>query len=360
MSVDGPDRLAVWGHRKRAYVVPEKKFVYISLAKNACTSLKWAVAELAGEDLSTFHNRLSSGVVPDDAVHVRGQWKKALMLGDVDPEVRRTIHPDNGWFVFAVVRDPRSRVFSAWENKFLMRNPKFLYLRDEPWYPELPQSNEDVVRSFATFVEAMLADPGHELHADSHFDQQVHLLSEHEIDYSRIYEISEMSTLVKDFETHLASVGHPTTLSLRHSNDTPLAANAAAFAGGIREQVERLYAKDFERFGDLWDFAKIERKGEWTSGQLDQVRMAAGMGERIGELRDRGLEQRDLVKDQRRRLRNQRERIEKQAERVESQRERIEKQRERIKELKREVRRARRAANSVGPAQRLKARLRRS
>ncbi len=306
MSSEEADKLAVWGHRKRAYVVADKKLVYISLAKNACTSLKWAVAELAGEDLSTFANRLSSGVAPEDAIHPRGQWKKAVMLGDVDPEVRRTIHPDNGWFVFAVVRDPRSRLFSAWENKFLMRNPKFLYLRDEPWYPELPESNDDVVEAFGRFVDALLADPSHELHADSHFNKQVTLLSEHEIDYSRIYDLTEIRTLVSDLEAHLASVGEPTTIRLRHSNDTPLAANADAFAGDIRAKVEQLYAEDFARFGDQWDFARIERKGAWTEDGLDQVRMVAGMGERIGELRDQALRQRDLIKELRGELRQER------------------------------------------------------
>lgn len=297
MAADDTDSLAVWGRRKRAYVVPDKKFVFISVAKNACTSLKWAVAELAGEDLDSFSNRLSSGITADDAIHVRAQWQRTPMLGDLDPEVRKQIHPDNGWFVFAVVRDPRSRVFSAWENKFLMRNPKFQYLADSDWYPRVPRSAEDVVEDFERFVDAMLADPGHELHADSHFSPQVKLLSEHEIEYSRIYEIGEMKQLVADWEAHLASVGHPTTLTLRHSNDTPLPANAAAFRGGLREKCEQLYAADFERFPDLWDFARIERKPDWSDAQLDQVRQAAATGERIGELRDLAARQRETIKE---------------------------------------------------------------
>ncbi len=306
MPHEESDRLAVWGERKRAYVVADKRLVFISLAKNACTTLKWTIAELAGEDLSTFGNRLSSGVSPDDAIHPRGQWRKAVMLGQVPAEVRRTIHPDNGWFVFAVVRDPRSRLFSAWENKFLMRNPKFLHLRDEPWYPDLPEGPEDVVESFARFVEAMRADPGHELHADSHFSTQVALLSEHEIDYSRIYDLTEMSQLRRDLEAHLATVGDPTAITLRRSNDTPLAANAAVFAGSVREQVEELYAADFARFPDLWDFSRIESKPAWTEGELAQVHLAAGMGERIGELRELALGQRDTIKRLRAELRTER------------------------------------------------------
>ena len=349
------------GGRLRTYLAPGAKVMFQSINKNACTSLKWMMADLAGEDLSEFKLEWQPFMAESEAVHDRALWKVAPLISDLTPEERAEIRPDNGWFIFAVVRDPRVRLFSAWQNRLLMEGPLSQQYREEWWYPRHPLTRETVIEDFAKFTELLESEPGHKLRTkDPHFRDQTDLLVESGVPYSRIYEIGEMKQLLADLTAHLKAQGLSGELHLPRANPTPLRPNAEVFAGGVRERIERIFAADFERFGDLWDFTKIERKGEWTSGQLDQVRMAAGMGERIGELRDRGLEQRDLVKDQRRRLRNQRERIEKQAERVESQRERIEKQRERIKELKREVRRARRAANSVGPAQRLKARLRRS
>ena len=47
------DSLRILGTTRRAYVIPELKLLYISLAKNACTSIKWLMAELAGEDLES-------------------------------------------------------------------------------------------------------------------------------------------------------------------------------------------------------------------------------------------------------------------------------------------------------------------
>ena len=47
------DSLRILGTTRRAYVIPDLKLLYISLAKNACTSIKWLMAELAGEDLQS-------------------------------------------------------------------------------------------------------------------------------------------------------------------------------------------------------------------------------------------------------------------------------------------------------------------
>ena len=33
------------------------------------------------------------------------------------------ISPENGWFVFTVVRHPAARLFSAWQSKLLLREP---------------------------------------------------------------------------------------------------------------------------------------------------------------------------------------------------------------------------------------------
>ena len=44
-----------------SFVLPEHRIVYMSTTKVACTSLKWRVADLAGEDLDGFRNG-SSGV----------------------------------------------------------------------------------------------------------------------------------------------------------------------------------------------------------------------------------------------------------------------------------------------------------
>ena len=276
--------------RRRAYVVPELRLLYVSLAKNACTSLKWLVAGLAGEDPADFVPRLGFETTFADAVHFRGYWKKVPMLKDLTPGERAAIRPDNGWFVFAVVRDPRVRLFSAWENKFLLSSPKYVGYRDQPWYPRVPESAEQIAEDFAAFVGLLEAEPEHPLHEDSHFARQTVLLGRGDIPYSRIYDISELGELQADLASHLAVQGRNDPVILRHANDTPLVANGRVFEGGVQQSIEKLYADDFDRFGHHWDLERVQKRPEWSFEALRHAQAVAAHAERIIQLREIGLD----------------------------------------------------------------------
>ena len=278
------DPLQALGGTRRAYVVPELKLLYISVAKNACTSIKWLLAELAGEDLERF--RLGAGpfVSPDEGIHVRRRWQRTPKLNEIPVSLRSQISPENGWFVFGVVRDPRVRLFSAWENKFLLRNPAYSKWRDEPWFPRVPASPEEVAEDFAAFVDVLHKDPDAAVVQDAHFLPQSPFLAPDVVPYSRIYEISEMKLLLRDLNAHVTEQGRPGDLQLRRSNDTPLKATARMFDGEVRGRIEEFYAEDFQRFGHLWDFAKIEAAKKWTRHDLDELGSRIVLTERINEL----------------------------------------------------------------------------
>ena len=280
------DPLRALGGTRRAYVVPPLKVLYISTAKNACTSLKWLMAELADEDLSRFTPQLGPFLNDDEAIHRRDLYEKTPKLNQIPVAMRRAISPDNGWFVFSVVRDPRTRLFSAWQNKYLLHNPGYhRQWRDEEWYPAAPESAQDVIESFARFVDLIDKDPQHPVTDDSHFMTQTHLLCTKAVPYSKVYEISELSkTFVADLKEHLRAQGWTGEVALRKTNDSPLRANANVFAGPVREQVERYFAPDFEAYGHLWDFAEIEAGPDWTPSMIEEVRTRIALGERIGQL----------------------------------------------------------------------------
>lgn len=285
---------AVRGGVWRTYLAPEAKVVFESLNKNACTSLKWMMADLAGEDLASFRAGAMPYLDDSETIHSRPLWRVSPRLDALSPAERADIHPDNGWFVFAVVRDPRARLFSAWQNKLLIENPFSHRWRDEWWYPRHPLTADTVVEDFAKFVELFEQDPPHWLRAeDAHFRDQVELLAEDAVPYSRIYDISEMRRLHQDLNEHLTGLGLP-QVELPRANPTPLRATAAVFADGIKERIEKIYAADFERFGDRWDFSRTENAEPWRQSDLDACEQESVLGRRIGELfriaRDRGTE----------------------------------------------------------------------
>ncbi|KRC54005.1 hypothetical protein ASE19_07975 [Nocardioides sp. Root79] len=278
----------------RTYLAPEAKVVFESLNKNACTSLKWMMADLAGEDLDGFRARDMPYIDDSEPIHKRELWKVSPRLDALSEDERAQIHPDNGWFVFAVVRDPRLRLFSAWQNKLLIENPFSVRWSREWWYPRHPLTAETVIEDFAKFVDLMGEDEIHWLREkDAHFRDQVEMLAEDAVPYTRIYEISEIKQLQADLNDHLAAIGRP-PVKLPRANPTPLRAIGALFENGVREKIETIYAADFERFGHLWDFSKTEAAEPWSSAALVACEQEAVLGRRIGELfriaRDRGEE----------------------------------------------------------------------
>jgi hypothetical protein len=288
---------AMW----RTYPVPDARVMFVQVNKNACTSLKWMMAGIAGEDLDAFGPGLSASTSHDDDIHDRRQWRRSPRLDRMDPELRAQIHPSNGWFVFAVTRDPRARLFSAWESKLLLENPGYTSFRRESWYPRHPATVESVVEDFAAFVEMLVREPDHRIRGDGHFRDQVELLHEDVVTYTEIYDVRDLGRLQVDLRNHLDAVGWQGELTLPRLNDTPLRANAQAFPNGLEAEVEKIYAADFERFGDRWDFSVIEKGPAWTDAQLADVEQRADYGRRIGFLRNKALTFRDQAKAERER-----------------------------------------------------------
>jgi len=282
------------GALSRTYLAPEIKVMFESLNKNACTSLKWMMADLAGEDLSTFVAGAKPYIVDSEAVHNRELWQVSPKLDELSPEQRAMINPEHGWFIFAVVRDPRLRVFSAWQNKILIETPHSQRWSRESWYPRHSLTQEGVVEDFAKFVDFLEQSPEHQLRAtDPHFRDQVELLAEDVIPYTRIYEISEIGQLKDDLGAHLGSQGRPADARIPRANSTPLRPIGAVFGNGVKEQLDRIYAADLERFGHLWDFSKTEAAGPWTTKDLAACEYEIALGHRLSDLwhqnKNRGL-----------------------------------------------------------------------
>lgn len=287
-----PALRAVTGGLARAFVAPEHRVLFISVNKNACTSLKWMMAGLIGDDLGGFAGDLMPFATLDEVVHDRSRWSRRSRLGKLDREVRACIHPENGWFVFGVVRDPRLRFFSAWQNKVLLQSPITSGWRRQPWFPRHPVTEATIVEDFARFTAFMADNPGTRMRQDPHFQSQVALLNADVVPYSRIYEIGELGRLRSDLTAHLEAVGRPHELHLPRANHTPLRARAVLFENGVRERIEQMYAADLDEFGDLWDFDAALHASPWSAEQLAEADLVAALGHRMGDLRDIGLAER--------------------------------------------------------------------
>ncbi len=285
--MNGPADLTSFRAKRRLFVLPQWKLVYVSVPKNACTSVKWLMAELAGEDLDRIRKGTGVSYNPTRAgqVHDRSSWQNTPEVGELDTELVQQVHPDNGWFVFGVLRDPRLRFFSAWQDKFLLRSPGYWRWWDKPLQPPVPQEPADIVESFRRFVLEVSADPAHEALDDGHFMSQVHALHQEVVPFSHLYDMSELGSMTADLAAHLTAQGYDGPVTLGRSNRSPFEPVGELFAGGVREAIEEMFADDFAGFGERWDFSRIEaRPTSWTPDAFAHAHSVIAMNERIADV----------------------------------------------------------------------------
>ena len=275
------------GFNHRVFVARQTKVMFMAVNKNACTSLKWMMAEVCNEDLSGFRPLLQPCVSMDDAIHVRRLWKVSPRILRLDDDERAAMSPGEGWFVFAVVRDPRARLFSAWQNKLLLDHPDYQQFRAESWYPRHPVHRETIVEDFGRFVRMLGANPDHPfLQMDGHFRNQSEMLMLDTFEYTQIYDVSELGRLRSDLAKHLEHQGWSGELHLSRLNETPLRPTAEVFANGVQQRVEDLYRRDIDVFGDIWR-PEDSYGADWSQAALDEIDMRAAFGRRLTDLLNR-------------------------------------------------------------------------
>ena len=294
-----------------SFVLWDQKMVYMSVTKVACTSLRWMVADLSGENLERFYSAIGPQQTRLMTIHVpREEWECTPQLLSLTAEQLEEISVDNGWFIFAVVRDPWSRLWSAWQSKFLVRHA-FYYdnYGDEAWFPSIPSSQEQVVADFRAFLDAKPWTTDQWLSEDVHFLPQTFSVRPQGVNYSRIYDLAQIDELFRDVTKHLEQVGRPVEeLYVPRANETPLPLIPAVLADGVADQVLEIYASDFEAFGDRWNLDDVFRHGDsWTPDALRHAAYHTVANERIGDLRREG-----------RRFRRQAERANARAQRLEA------------------------------------------
>lgn len=270
---------------QRIFVLPEWKLVYVSVPKNACTSLKWLIAELGGEDLDALRaGGLNFAPSLEGKIHNRERWQVVPTLRAVDRALWDEITNDDAWLVFGVLRDPRLRLFSAWQDKYLLRNPGYWRTWEESERP-MPTSFEQVAADFTAFCSEMAADPEHPARRDGHFVTQSKGLRTDVVPYRRLYDMTELDVLMKDLNEHVAGLGHPGDLVLGRSNSSPFKPCGALFADGAREDIEKVYADDFAEFGDRWDFSVVEQQPvSWTAASFAHAHALIEVHERLSEV----------------------------------------------------------------------------
>ena len=234
---------------RHTFVLERHRIVYVSTPKVACTSLKWVIASMAGEDADVFRRATSSTKTWPASIHRRQLWRRVPTLHSLSEDQLAEIDAANGWHVFAVVRHPTSRLWSAWQQKLLPRVPHTIAQVPAHLVPPVPRTVHDVVEGFRRFVAGLAAGECSELLRDNgHFRAQSDLLVPERMPFTRIYTLGEMDLVMADLNARVRAVGGEPVQVQPPGNQSTLKPQRSMFTPEVLAAIRDAYRADFERW----------------------------------------------------------------------------------------------------------------
>lgn len=279
------DKVKLFGYlRWNSYCSEKYKLLYIATPKVACTSLKWWFADLEYVSEIIRDCAESTETSPELVIH-DAFFKVAPNVTGLLPNALLEPLTSDGYFRFAVVRNPYKRIFSAWQSKLLLREP----LQVTPYlgcgfYNQPIEKASDIALAFEGFLEHLLANEASS-YWDIHWTPQVDLLRPDLINYTKLVKIEDAKALSQALAIHLGeSVSDP--FAVRHVNESLIPYLPELVTERSSELILLLYAADFEVFG----YSKQPPKTNelFSEGQFDialkAIAIIRGRHQRFGEI----------------------------------------------------------------------------
>lgn len=279
------DKLKLFGYlRWNSYCSEKYKLLYVATPKVACTSLKWWFADLEHVSEIIRDRAESTETSPELVIH-DAFFKVAPNVTGLLPNALMEPLTSDGYFRFAVVRNPYKRIFSAWQSKLLLREP----LQVTPYlgcgfYNQPIEKASDIALAFEGFLEHLLTNEASS-YWDIHWTPQVDLLRPDLINYTKLVKIEDAKALSQALAIHLGeSISDP--FAVRHVNESLIPYLPELVTERSSELILLLYAADFEVFG----YSKQPPKTNelFSEGQFDIALKAIGIirgrHQRFGEI----------------------------------------------------------------------------
>lgn len=200
MAHHGPPKHKRWPF-SQIMRVERERIAYQPIAKNACTSLKAMMIRLA-------EHPEADEILAGDIHRRLDTTDTGLLIKDLGTGVLHQVLGQDDWFRFAVLREPRDRLLSAYRDKFVKnRNEPGSIHMAEPLAKIAGCGIDDM--TFRMFCETVMSIEPIEL--NTHWrDQHLYFL---EVPCNRFYTVDGLDLLAADLS---ARCGHP--IDIPHHN----------------------------------------------------------------------------------------------------------------------------------------------
>jgi hypothetical protein len=215
--------------------------MYFEVPKAACTAIKELVNSIE-EHVPDFRYLTSKGEVRRDMC-IHDRINVALpSLVDLDDKTQRWVLESPDFLRMTVVRNPYTRLLSAW-HKVMVCEPPYINLYREIT-GHLPELGRKSLISFEEFAEYIASKC--DLHTcDPHWRLQVDHMFFRAMNFSYVGKMENMTQVLTTLQTHL-NLQRP--LSLNRSNRWPINSKPR-IAEDLWDKVYTLYKEDFEALG---------------------------------------------------------------------------------------------------------------
>ena len=270
---------------KYSFVSEKHKLIYVSTPKAGCTTIKWWFANLVGATHSIKSDIRSEESDIDLKVHD--------IFPIVAPDVANLPNSSLAGFFersdylsFALVRNPYSRIFSAWQSKLLLREPlqyepyKNFDFLDAPLY-----RREDIAKAFELFLEHLNEKEAPSFW-DVHWSSQFLHLRPDLLPNLYISQLENVEKLRDRLHDHLGS-HYIDPLSSRRRNDSLIPYSKSFLTEKAASLIRLLYKSDFEQFGyeEGPPSASAEISDEQLEVAIKAINMLRSRHQRIVEIR---------------------------------------------------------------------------
>lgn len=275
----------------RIVVLAELKVAFLPIPKSGCTSMLWTLSQLAGLAPERFRGSAQAEVSRALTVHDMGRWLPEHRWSSLSESQRRAILEDDSWLRFTIVRDPGPRLWSAWQSKVLLQEPRFVdRFSGQPWFPHRVGSVDGLLGSFRAFVTALghpeddADDPAPH---DAHWGRQTGLLAGFTTTW--VGRAEDPAASLARLRQHLVEQrADPGRVSddVPRENANPIAFHPCVYDEGTAAIATQVYAADLAAWGYPAPQSTTAGADEWRVAAAAQLPLVAQLADRHLRIRD--------------------------------------------------------------------------
>ena len=256
--------------RYGSFVSDKHRIIYVETPKAACTALKWILATIEGHQVHLVHCKPETRL--EMCIHHRKVHPLPCLNDFDDHRVREML---NSYRTFCVVRNPYSRLVSAWANKIRLREPGYEDVcKDVAAHAGSPGA-EITFTDFAKWV-VETNDPAT---CNAHWRSQKQLLYPDIIDYKHVLKVE---TLLLDLQLLFASIpsmrnfSAGALLSNCHSNESVPLSYGELYDRQLAARVREFYAEDFATYDyDEKSWEALSSRREPSFEEMESAALSA-------------------------------------------------------------------------------------